>query len=114
MERQQHGPHGDDDFLERIRRAAARTPTEQNVAPNRPGADVEDAATPPATAASPLVSSRTADALRDLEARIAGLEEQVRRLNEDRARAVSDIADAVVARLDARWARAVGHGDSSA
>jgi hypothetical protein len=110
MDRQQQGPHDDDDFLENLRRAAARTSIESpSTAPDRLGAPTrgaEDTA-PPAQAAS-LVSTGTADALRDLEARIADLEQQVRRLNEDRDRVVSDVADAVVARLDARWARALG------
>lgn len=112
MDRQQQGADGEDDFLERIRRAAARTPVDAAApipAPPR-GGSVDTAVGPAPRTPSPLVSTQTAEALRDLERRIAGLEQQVRRLNDDRARVVSDVADAVVAKLDARWARALGEG----
>lgn len=112
MDRQQQGADGEDDFLERIRRAAARTPVDADVPIAEPERreSVDTAVAPASRTTSPLVSTQTAEALRELERRIAGLEQQVTRLNDDRARVVSDVADAVVAKLDARWARALGEG----
>ncbi|MFP5322547.1 MAG: hypothetical protein ACLGIC_11975 [Acidimicrobiia bacterium] len=39
----------------------------------------------------------------ELEHRLLAVEARLRRMEEDRDRLVADIADAVVARLDARW-----------
>lgn len=106
MDPQQQRPDDQDDFLDSLRRAAARTasdPSPSSPAWPAPARIDADAAAP----TPPLVFSRTADALRDLEGRVGGLEEQLRRLNEDRDRVVADVADAVVARLDARWARSL-------
>lgn len=107
MDPQLQGRQDDDDFFESLRRAAARPPGAAPATPPEPSAAepraVDDPA--PATPAVPLVSSRTAEALRDLEDRIAGLEGQVRALTESHDRFVADVADAVIARLDARWAR---------
>lgn len=114
MDRQQQGPPGEDDFLEQIRRAAARTPPEP--APSMRDRPRGEQAQPEDTTPDRpvlVVSTQTTEALRALESRIAGLEQEVRRLNEDRARVVSDVADAVVARLDARWARSLGEGGGS-
>lgn len=113
MDPQVQGRQDDDDFFESLRRAAARppgaAPATLPATPPEPS-DAEPRAvddTSPATPAVPLVSSRTAEALRDLEDRIAGLEGQVRALNESHDRFVADVADAVITRLDARWARAI-------
>lgn len=114
MDRQQQGPPGEDDFLERIRRAAARTPAEPVASmPDRPQVQRAELQETTPASPSPVVSTQTADALRSLESRIAGLEQQVRRLNEDRAQVISDVADAVVAKLDARWARSLSEGGGS-
>jgi hypothetical protein len=115
MDRHEQDPPGEDDFLDRIRQAASRGPADAAVPSDRErpqGSAIEPRGTTPPRP-SPLVSSQTADALRALESRVAGLEEQLRRLNEDRARVVADVADAVVARLDARWARSLSEGGGS-
>jgi hypothetical protein len=90
-----------DDFLESLRRVAQRsTPVSFDATATRPIGR-------PSSASAVDSAPGVAAALRDLERRILDLDLRVRHLDEQRASLVEAVADAVVARLDARWARAL-------
>jgi hypothetical protein len=97
----------DEAWVERLRRAVAdgldnRDEPDRSALPP-PGQNGRTEVAP----SSPM-SAEVVSALRDLERRLTAVDTRLRQLNESRDRLVEDIADAVLARLDARGGRFSG------
>jgi len=92
----------DEAWVERLRQAVAARPLhvhDDPVAAEGPEPPQVIDLAADALADAPAV----ANALRDLERRVAAVDIRLRQLNEEWDRLVADVADAVVARLDERW-----------